>query len=93
MSKKNEKSLKKNVKRKISTLLSQSPDKTFTAKQVAKAIGFHQPIQKKLVARLLNEMLEDKILEADGERYSIGSFSREAKNPNRLLGHKEGIGY
>ncbi len=73
MSKQNEKSLKKSVKRKISSLLSQSPDKIFTPKQVAKAIGFHQPIQKKLVTRLLNEMYEDKILNAEGESYCIGS--------------------
>ena len=73
MSKQNEKSLKKSVKRKISNLLSQSPDKIFTPKQVAKAIGFHQPIQKKLVTRLLNEMYEDKILNVEGESYCIGS--------------------
>lgn len=73
MSRKNEKSLKKNVKRKITNLLSQSPEKTLTSKQIAKAIGFHQPIQKKLVSRLLNEMYENNILQAEGERYSIGN--------------------
>ncbi|MEN8928487.1 MAG: ribonuclease R [Flavobacteriales bacterium] len=72
MSKKNEKSLKRSVKRKITNLLAQAPEKSMTSKQIAKAIGFHQPIQKKMVAKLLEELYEEKILEGVGERYSIG---------------------
>lgn len=62
MSKKTEKSLKKGIKRKIIHLFSQSENKPYNSKQVAKAIGFHQPMKKKLVHQIMEKMHLDGII-------------------------------
>ena len=62
MSKKTEKSLKKGLKRKIIHLLSESNNKSYNSKQVAKALGFHQPMKKKLVHQMMEDMQRDKVI-------------------------------
>lgn len=62
MSKKTEKSLKKGLKRKIIQVLSESPTNSYNSKQVAKALGFHQPMKKKLVHQIMEDMHRDKVI-------------------------------
>jgi ribonuclease R len=62
MSKKTEKSLKKGLKRKIIQVLSESPTNSYNSKQVAKALGFHQPMKKKLVHQIMEDMHRDKLI-------------------------------
>lgn len=81
MSKKTDKRLKKGVKRKIYQLLSQSSNKPFTPKQIAKGIGFHQPMKRKLVEKLLVEMTNEGSLIAASGYYSLG----------KLGGNQEGV--
>jgi len=62
MSKKTEKSLKKGLKRKIIHLLSESNTKPYNSHQVAKALGFHQPMKRKLVHQIMEDMQRDKVI-------------------------------
>lgn len=62
MSKKTEKSLKKGLKRKIIQVLSESPTNSYNSKQVAKALGFHQPMKKKLVHQIMEDMHRDNVI-------------------------------
>jgi len=62
MSKKTEKSLKKGLKRKIIHLLSESNTKPYNSHQVAKALGFHQPMKRKLVHQIMEDMQRDKLI-------------------------------
>lgn len=62
MSKKTEKSLKKGLKRKIIQVLSESTTNSYNSKQVAKALGFHQPMKKKLVHQIMEDMHRDKVI-------------------------------
>ncbi len=62
MSKKTEKSLKKGLKRKIIHLLSESNTKPYNSHQVAKALGFHQPMKRKLVHQIMEDMQLDKVI-------------------------------
>ncbi len=62
MSKKTEKSLKKGLKRKIIQVLSESTTNSYNSKQVAKALGFHQQMKKKLVHQIMEDMHRDKVI-------------------------------
>jgi len=73
MSKKTEKSLKKGLKRKIIHLLSESNSKSYNSKQVAKALGFHQPMKKKLVHQIMEDMLRDKVITPQNNGFVMAS--------------------
>ncbi len=73
MSKKTEKSLKKGLKRKIIHLLSESKNKSYNSKQVAKALGFHQPMKKKLVHQMMEDMHRDKVIVPEGKGFVMAS--------------------
>ena len=73
MSKKTEKSLKKGVKRKIIQLLSQSENKAYNSKQVAKAIGFHQPMKKKLVHQIMEDLHRDGVIKPQESGFIMAS--------------------
>lgn len=73
MSKKTEKSLKKGLKRKIIHLLSESKTKSYNSKQVAKALGFHQPMKKKLVHQIMEDMHRDKVIAPQDKGFVMAS--------------------
>lgn len=73
MSKKTEKSLKKGLKRKIIQLLTDSNTKAYNSKQVAKALGFHQPMKKKLVHQIMEDMHRDNVIIAEGDGFVMGT--------------------
>lgn len=73
MSKKTEKSLKKGLKRKIIHLLSESKTKPYNSKQVAKALGFHQPMKKKLVHQIMEDMHRDKVIAPQDKGFVMAS--------------------
>jgi ribonuclease R len=73
MSKKTDKSLKKGLKRKIIHLLSESNNKAFNSKQIAKALGFHQPIKKKLVHQLMEDMHRDGVIKSENDGFVMSN--------------------
>ena len=76
MSKKTEKSLKKGLKRKIIQILSESTTNSYNSKQVAKALGFHQPMKKKLVHQIMEDMHRDNVIIPQNNGFvMVSSFS------------------
>jgi len=73
MSKKTEKSLKKGLKRKIIHLLSESNTKPYNSHQVAKALGFHQPMKRKLVHQIMEDMQRDKVILSQANGFVMAS--------------------
>jgi len=71
MSKKTDKKLKKGLKRRIVKLILESPSKHYTSSQIAKALRFNQPMKKKLIEKLLKEMVQDSRLTIENDRYHI----------------------
>ncbi|MGB1039590.1 MAG: ribonuclease R [Flavobacteriales bacterium] len=71
MSQKTDKKLKKGLKRRIVKLILESPSKHYTSSQIAKALRFNQPMKKKLIEKLLKEMVQDSRLTIQDDRYHI----------------------
>ena len=71
MSQKTDKKLKKGLKSRIIKLILESPSKQYTSSQIAKALRFKQPMKKKLIEKLLKEMVRDSQLNIENDRYLI----------------------
>ena len=85
MSKKTEKSLKKGLKRKIIQVLSESTTNSYNSKQVAKALGFHQPMKKKLVHQIMEDMHRDNVIIPKNNGFVMASsFSSNEESLNSL---------
>lgn len=72
MSKKSDKRQKQLVRQKIVKLLKSKPNSSYSNKQIAKKLGFTQPIKKKLASKILRDLVHDKVvLEKPGETYQF----------------------
>ncbi len=72
MSKKSDKKLKRAIESKIVKFLVSNPQKHYSPKQIAKHLGIIQPIQKKLIARILENLFQKgKVKRIDDEKYQI----------------------
>ena len=80
MSKKIDKKLKKQVKFKILNLLKDNQQKSFSEKQIAKKIGFHQPMKRKMVAKFVLELLDEEKLAFQNGGFTINSEYNDPSN-------------
>ncbi len=72
MSKKNDKRQKQLARQKIVKFLKGKPNSSYSEKQIAKKIGFTQPIKKKLASKIIRDLVHDKVvLEKPGETYQF----------------------
>lgn len=71
MAHKSEKKLKAKIRNKVFYFLSDNSNHEFTYKVVAKKLGFHQPIKKKLIFNLLEGLVKDGRVLKKGDTYQI----------------------
>lgn len=87
------KKLKKNIKRKIIQFLAHSNGKPFNAVQIAKGIGFTQPIQKKQVSKFLSELEQDGEVTNSSGNYTVNSESNLESSEARIEFTAKGSAY